>query len=614
MSGRRDMRRAARAGLVVAATVASVTAATPLSAEPINPVIVGDSAGLGAGAATIGSVSNGPGMDVTVDQHAERFFIDWQSFNIGASDSVNFQQGGSQWIAVNRVTGGLGPTTIEGMLTADGHVWIIDPAGIAFSSDAVVDVGGLLATASNIDPGDFLAVTDLEDAAGFTFASGGNGTAQVSNAGTINSGGLLALVAPIVDNSGTLESTYGDVLLGGANAFRLSFTQVERPADADHPVAFDELLVTDFIIETPVTNDPVPGNETVPVTNTGNLTGANVIVSAASAGGGAFINMDGVVEATSIGDRSGDVVILGGGDFTGGAADAGSGATEAIRIDNADISAAADFEVQGTSVSIEKGTGPGTLTAGAIRIAATGGDATSDVDLTSTSGGIDISATGLVSVSALDAATTIDIAAADVDLDTALRLLTLPREVGIHPETGKKITAGLGRFGPFVLHDGTYANLKDPEELVDIGLNRAITVLAEKVARAEERAGKVLKELGEHPDSGKPVQLREGKYGPYIKHGSTNATLPKSAAPEDVTLEEALVLVAEKEAKTGKGKKKAPAKKKEAAEKKPAAKKKAPAKKSAAKTPAAKKKAAPKKAATKKTPASKTGKATEMAD
>ena len=202
--------------------------------------------------------------------------------------------------------------------------------------------------------------------------------------------------------------------------------------------------------------------------------------------------------------------------------------------------------------------------------------------------------------------------AADVDLDMALRLLTLPREIGIHPETGKKITAGLGRFGPFVLHDGTYANLKDPEELFEIGLNRAVTVLAEKIARAEERAGKILKELGEHPDSGKPVQVREGKYGPYIKHGSTNATLPKSAKPEDVTLEEALALVAEKEAKTGKGKKKAPAKKaaakKEPAEKKPAAKKKAPAKKTSTAKKSTAKKAAPKKPAAKKTTA------TEMAD
>ncbi|MFN4355216.1 type I DNA topoisomerase [Parvibaculum sp.] len=209
--------------------------------------------------------------------------------------------------------------------------------------------------------------------------------------------------------------------------------------------------------------------------------------------------------------------------------------------------------------------------------------------------------------------------AADVDLDMALRLLTLPRDVGIHPETGKKITAGLGRFGPFILHDGTYANLKDPEELFDIGVNRAVTVLAEKIARAEERAGKVLKELGDHPDTGKPVQLREGKYGPYIKHGSTNATLPKSAVPEDVTLDAALALVTEKDAKSGKKKpakkaaamkepaeKKAPAKK--TAAKKPAAKKKAPAKKTTAKKPAAKKPAA------KKPAAKKSGKATELAD
>ena len=199
-------------------------------------------------------------------------------------------------------------------------------------------------------------------------------------------------------------------------------------------------------------------------------------------------------------------------------------------------------------------------------------------------------------------------AASDVDLDMALRLLTLPREVGIHPETGKKITAGLGRFGPFILHDGNYANLKDPEELFDIGVNRAVIVLAEKIARAEERAGKVLKELGDHPESGKPVQIREGKYGPYIKHGTTNATLPKSAVPEDVTLEEALPLIAEKEAKNGK---------KKAAAKKPA-EKKATAKTTTAKKPAAKKtatkKPAAKKAAPKKTATKKASKATEMAD
>ena len=193
--------------------------------------------------------------------------------------------------------------------------------------------------------------------------------------------------------------------------------------------------------------------------------------------------------------------------------------------------------------------------------------------------------------------------AADVDLEKALRLLTLPREIGLHPETGKKITAGLGRFGPFVLHDGTYANLKDPEELFDIGLNRAIAVLAEKIARAEERAGKVLKELGEHPETGKPVQIREGKYGPYVKHASTNATLPKSGDPMAVTLEEALALIAEREAKSGKKKpaRKAAAKKSGEAKpaKKPAAKKTAAKKKPAAKKPAAKTKPAARKPASK---------------
>jgi DNA topoisomerase-1 len=125
----------------------------------------------------------------------------------------------------------------------------------------------------------------------------------------------------------------------------------------------------------------------------------------------------------------------------------------------------------------------------------------------------------------------------------------------MHPETGKAITAGLGRFGPFVLHDGLYANMENPDDVFTIGINHAVTLLAEKAAKGGGRRGAAaaLKELGEHPDGGGKVTVHNGRYGPYVKFGKINATLPKDKEPEAVTLEEAVVLIAEKSAK---GKKK----------------------------------------------------------
>ena len=186
---------------------------------------------------------------------------------------------------------------------------------------------------------------------------------------------------------------------------------------------------------------------------------------------------------------------------------------------------------------------------------------------------------------------------ASLDLERALKLLSLPRAVGEHPEDGKPITAGLGRFGPFVAHDGTYANVSDIDEVFEVGLNRAVALLAEKRAGRAARgaAAAPLKELGAHPEDGAAVQVMPGRYGPYVKWNKVNATLPKGTEPDDMTLEIALPLLAAK-AGTAKKKpaaKKAPAKKaaapKAAAEK---AEKKAPAKKPAAKKPTAKKKAA----------------------
>ncbi len=181
-----------------------------------------------------------------------------------------------------------------------------------------------------------------------------------------------------------------------------------------------------------------------------------------------------------------------------------------------------------------------------------------------------------------------------MDLEKALRLLRLPREVGLHPEDNQPISAGIGRFGPFVLHNGTYANLPNVDEVFEVGLNRAVALLAEKRAgggRPGRGEAAALKDLGAHPGDGAPVKVLAGRYGPYIKHGATNANIPKGKDPQDVTLEEAVALLAEREAKGGGKKKPAKAAAKPKAEKAPA--KKAAAKKPAAKKPAVKKAAEP---------------------
>jgi DNA topoisomerase-1 len=179
--------------------------------------------------------------------------------------------------------------------------------------------------------------------------------------------------------------------------------------------------------------------------------------------------------------------------------------------------------------------------------------------------------------------------APDMDLEKGLRLLRLPREVGLHPEDGKKILAGIGRFGPFVLHEGTYANLSNADEVFDVGVNRAVDLIATK--RAGRRGGAeaaALKDLGVHPADGQPIRVLSGRYGPYIKHGATNANVPRGADPLSVTLEQAVALIAERVAKGGSGKAKKPARAAKKADgeakvtkkpaKKAAAKKKAPAK------------------------------------
>ena len=174
-----------------------------------------------------------------------------------------------------------------------------------------------------------------------------------------------------------------------------------------------------------------------------------------------------------------------------------------------------------------------------------------------------------------------------MDLEKGLRLLRLPREVGNHPEDGGVILAGIGRYGPFVQHAGVYANLQGVDEVFEVGVNRAVTLLAEKKAggRGGRGVAAALRELGPHPVDGAPVRMLAGRYGPYVKHGAVNANIPGGEDPETLTLETATALLAARAAKAptkgGKAKSSratASAKPKAAPKAKPAAKPKTPAK------------------------------------
>ncbi len=159
---------------------------------------------------------------------------------------------------------------------------------------------------------------------------------------------------------------------------------------------------------------------------------------------------------------------------------------------------------------------------------------------------------------------------ADVTLESALSLLSLPRPLGEHPETGKEVRAGIGRFGPFVVHDKDFRSLQKTDDVLSVSLPRALELLAQpKGGRA---AAKVLRDLGPHPADGEPMTIHEGRYGPYVKHGSVNASLPKGITPDELTVEQAAELLAARPAKKGK----------RTATRKPAAKKTA-AKKTTAK-------------------------------
>ncbi|TRD22473.1 type I DNA topoisomerase [Palleronia caenipelagi] len=172
----------------------------------------------------------------------------------------------------------------------------------------------------------------------------------------------------------------------------------------------------------------------------------------------------------------------------------------------------------------------------------------------------------------------------EVDLEQAVRLLSLPREIGPHPEDGVMIWANIGRYGPYLKHadtishkGGTNANLESVEDVWEIGMNRAVQVLADKPKRGKPSAVKPLRELGEHPERGGPVNVMKGRYGPYVKWDKVNATIPETIEPEAITLDQAVELITEREAKGGKKTTRKAAPRKTSAKKttarKPAAKK-----------------------------------------
>ena len=172
---------------------------------------------------------------------------------------------------------------------------------------------------------------------------------------------------------------------------------------------------------------------------------------------------------------------------------------------------------------------------------------------------------------------------ADVELDLALKLLSLPRDVGPHTEDGEIITAGIGRFGPFVRHGKTYASLEAGDDVYNVGLNRAVTLIAEKIAKGPSRrfGADPGKEIGDHPARGGKIMLKKGRYGAYVTIDGINATIPDDKEPEQITVEEAIALIEARAAKGGGKAKRGAAKKaapKKAAPKKAAAKKKADSK------------------------------------
>jgi len=145
-----------------------------------------------------------------------------------------------------------------------------------------------------------------------------------------------------------------------------------------------------------------------------------------------------------------------------------------------------------------------------------------------------------------------------VDLARALKLLSLPREIGVDPESGEMIVAGIGRFGPYLKYGDKYQSLGKDDDVLEIGLNRAVVVIAEGRNKPGRKGAGAAKTLGNHPQDGRAITLRSGRFGPYVQHGQVRATLPKDMDAANISVDSAVALLAAKAAKEpatkGKGK------------------------------------------------------------
>ena len=135
-----------------------------------------------------------------------------------------------------------------------------------------------------------------------------------------------------------------------------------------------------------------------------------------------------------------------------------------------------------------------------------------------------------------------------ISLETALGLLSLPREIGFHPEDGKPVHSGIGRYGPYVRHNSSFASLTPSDDVLTVGMNRAVELLARKSQGRGGTTSNTLAELGEHPKGG-PVRILNGRYGPYVKWKRTNVSLPKGSQVEDINLAKAVDMLERKKAR-----------------------------------------------------------------
>ena len=259
--------------LILLVTTCMVVQTSPSFAQPTGGQVTG-------GQATISSSGN----KTTINQNTGSAVIDWSSFNIGSNEAVQFVQPSASSIALNRIHDS-GASSIDGQLTANGNVWLLNPNGVMFGNNAQVNVGGLLATTSNISNSDFMA-------GNYHFTPGSNPNATLSNAGniTVAQSGIAAFVAPNVVNNGVINATLGKVQLGSGDSFTLD-------------------LYGDGLVNLQASN----ALNSQLVANHGKISanGGKVALTAAAASNAvnSVVNNDGIIEANSIGSQNGVITL-----------------------------------------------------------------------------------------------------------------------------------------------------------------------------------------------------------------------------------------------------------------------------------------------------------------